>query len=162
MLDEHVMAADAARVSLAGALFFLPTCARLKPIYAQLRCQTSVRVELNCLLCCKKGKKAEFGLDVSFSYPLAWGQFSNAMDHELLRRMKTVEMFVKDNIRFHISTDKANVNSISLMNTLISCDGSAAVLPPQVVVVVIRKRKARDNSTHPHSAFCFLAEAPGV
>ena len=117
-----------------------------------------MRVELNCLLCCKKGRKAEFGLDVSLSDPLAWGQLSNAMDHELLRRMKALGTFAKDKIRFHISTGKANVSSISLMNTLISCDGDAAVLPPQVVVVAIRKRKARDNSTSPHSACCLLAE----
>ena len=102
-----------------------------------------------------KATKAEFGLDVSFSDPLAWGQLSNVMDHELLRRMKALGTFAKDKIRFHISTGEANVNAISLMKTLISCDGYAAVLPPQVVVVVIRKRKARDNSTNPHSAFCF-------
>ena len=81
-------------------------------------------------------------MDASFADPSAWGQVPRVLDHELLRRMVALQEHCANKTRFHISTDKANVNTISLMNTLKSVEQVAEVLPPQAPPLVGIKRLA--------------------
>ena len=134
LVETGVFAPDAVRVSLSDALIGMAGCFKLRPLFAQFILQCARRIELNCLGVIKRGERDKYGLDVSFSDPFAWGQLPQVLDHELLRRMTALQDFASQKLRFHISTDKANVNTVSLMNTLVSVDGVAEILPPQALL----------------------------
>ena len=116
--------------------------AKLKPLFAQLLTQAAQYIEVILLTIIKKGFRDEFSVDASFADPFAWGQVPRVLDHELLRRMVALQEHCANKTRFHISTDKANVNTISLMNTLMSVEQVAEVLPPQALPLVSIKRLA--------------------
>ena len=142
LLDAKVVATDTTKAPLADLLINMVSIAKLKPLFAQLLTQASQYIEVILLTIIKRGFRDEFSVDASFADPFAWGQVPRVLDHELLRRMVALQEHCANKTRFHISTDKANVNTISLMNTLMSVEQVAEVLPPQALPLVSIKRLA--------------------
>ena len=144
LLDAKVVATDTTKAPLVDFLINMVSIAKLKPLFAQLLTQASQYIEVILLTIFKRGFRDEFSVDASFADPFAWGQVPRVLDHELLRRMVALREHCANKTRFYISTDKANVNTISLMNTLMSVEQVAEVLPPQALPLVSIKRLARE------------------
>ena len=130
MLSEQLVHHNSVRVCFSDLLAGWCAHSKLRALFAQACVQTSQRVEVARLVSLKKGDAGTHGVRVRVSDPLSTAN-TYQMDYQLCREMRALDLAAAPVIAFHIGTDKANVNGVTIMNSLISFHGWAQILTPQ-------------------------------